>query len=158
MKILEQDIPLCGLQTELSKSQTQNYELIQNLWKTFNNELKKNNLNQNNINWEKYGITFQTNDQYFYLAAIPKLNQIFPQHFTTVKIPKGNYQLFIHKGKMENIKQTIFEIYKVILPKMKFEIQDHKKIGFVHFEKYDYRFQWNHPNSIIEIYLPLNNK
>ncbi|MDE6969023.1 MAG: transcriptional regulator, partial [Eubacterium sp.] len=27
--------------------------------------------------------------------------------------------------------------------------------NFLHFERYDYRFQWNRENSIIEIWLPI---
>ena len=57
---------------------------------------------------------------------------------------------------MENIKKTFFEIYKVILPKSNLKIEDQTTTGFIHFEKYDYRFQWNNPNSIIDIYLPIN--
>ena len=70
-------------------------------------------------------------------------------------IPKGEYKIFTHNGKIENIKNTIYEIYKIVLPKLKLNIEEHTKTGFLHFEKYDYRFQWNKPNSIIDIYLPL---
>lgn len=42
---------------------------------------------------------------------------------------------------MKNIKQTFYEIYKVILPKSQLKIEDHSKVGFLHFEKYDYKFQ-----------------
>ena len=52
--------------------------------------------------------------------------------------------------------QTIFEIYKVIIPKSKIIVENHTKSGFIHFEKYDSRFQWNKPTSVIEIWLPLN--
>lgn len=43
------------------------------------------------------------------------------------------------------------------IPKMisNLKIEDHTKTGFIHFEKYDCRFKWNNPNSIIDIYLPL---
>ena len=56
---------------------------------------------------------------------------------------------------MEHIKHTFLEIYKVILPKSNFKIEDSKKAGFLHFEKYDFRFQWNKSSSVIAIYLPL---
>ena len=63
--------------------------------------------------------------------------------------------MFSNKGKMEDIKNTIFEIYKVILPKSNLKIEDQTKAGFIHFEKYDYRFKWNKSDSIIDIYLPI---
>ncbi len=156
MTIIEQNIQTCGLVTELTKSQTENFEIIQTHWSKFNAELKRRKLNQNMGNWTKYGITFKTDKKYFYLTAIPVTNFIIPENFIHLEIPKGEYEIFTHKGKMENIKKTIFEIYKVILPKSNLKIEDHSKTGFLHFERYDYRFQWNKSNSIIDIYLPIN--
>lgn len=155
MIIIERNIQTCGLVTELTKSQSDNFQIIQNHWVNFNTELKKLKLNQNGNNWTKYGITFKTGEKYFYLTAIPSKNNLFPDHFKSLEIPKGEYEMFTHKGKMENIKRTIFEIYKTILPKSNLKIEDHSKTGFLHFEKYDYRFQWNNPTSEIDIYLPL---
>ncbi len=152
---IEQKIQICGLLTELTNSQTDNLKIIQRHWRAFNEELKKYNLNQNGGNWVKYGITFKTGEKYFYLTAIPAKNQLFPNHFIKKEIPKGEYEIFTHKGKMENLKRTFYEIYKVILPKSQLKIEDHCKVGFLHFEKYDYKFQWNKPTSMIDIYLPL---
>ncbi len=155
MKMIEQNIKVCGLVTELTKSQTENFEIIQNHWSEFNSELKRRKLNQNGGNWTKYGITFKTDKKYFYLTAITVTNFIIPDNFIHLEIPKGEYEIFTHKGKMENIKNTLFEIYKVILPKSNLKIEDQTETGFIHFEKYDYRFKWNNPNSIIDIYLPI---
>ncbi len=155
---IEQNIQTCGLLTELTNSQTDNFKIIQRHWKVFNEELKKYKLNQNGGNWIKYGITFKTGEKYFYLTAIPSKNQLFPNHFIKKEIPQGEYEIFTHKGKMENLKRTFYEIYKVILPKSQLKIEDHNKAGFLHFEKYDYKFQWNKPTSIIDIYLPLKTK
>lgn len=90
------------------------------------------------------------------MTGIPKKSVSLPKGFTEKKIPKGEYQVFTHKGKIENIKGIIYEIYKVNLPKSNINIEDYTKSGFLHFEKYDYRFQWNKPTSIIDIYLPLH--
>ena len=117
MKTIDKNISTFGLLTELTNSQTDNFEIIQKHWTTFNEELKKYKLNQNGGNWVKFGITFKMAEKYFYLTAVPTNNLVFPDHFTHLEIPKGEYEIFTHKGKMENIKQTIFEIYKVILPK-----------------------------------------
>jgi predicted transcriptional regulator YdeE len=80
---------------------------------------------------------------------------VFPEYFLNKEIPKGEYEIFTHTGKIENIKQTIYNIYKNILPNSNLTIEDYSKIGFVHFEKYDYRFCWDKPNSEIDIYLPI---
>jgi predicted transcriptional regulator YdeE len=158
MTIIEKSIKTCGLVVELTNSQTKNFGIIQKHWKDFNYQLKKYGLNQNGGNWEKYGITFKTNGKYYYLSSIPTENQVIPDHFTCLEIPKGDYEIFTHKGKMENIRHTIFEIYKIILPKSNLKIEEQTKAGFFHFEKYDYRFQWDNANSIIDIYLPLTTQ
>ncbi|WP_374956691.1 GyrI-like domain-containing protein [Marinilabilia salmonicolor] len=130
--------------------------MIRKHWVHFNKELKKYNLNQGGGNWVKYGITFKSGERYFYLTAIPTNHLLFPDHFSYKEIPKGEYEIYSHHGSMENMKHTYVEIYKVILPKSNLEIQDHTKTGFIHFEKYDWRFHWNNPGSVIDIYLPLN--
>jgi len=155
MKIIEQNINVCGLSIQLTKSQSENFKIIKNHWLKFNAELKRKKLNQNDSNWTKYGITFKSNDKYFYLTAIPVTNFIIPHNFTQIEIQKGEYKIFTHKGKMENIKNTIFEIYNSMLPKLNLKIENQKKTGFINFEKYDYRYKWNKPNSIIDIYLPI---
>lgn len=155
MRKIDQNIKTCGLVTELTNSQTNNFKIIRNHWIDFNSELKKHKLNQSGGNWTKYGLTYKIDKFYYYLTAIPSDNLNLPDYFAHFEIPKGDYELFTHKGKMEDLKQTYYEIYKVILPKSNLIIEDHTKTGFIHFEKYDYRFQWNNLSSLIEIYLPL---
>lgn len=156
MKIIEKNISTFGLSTELTNSQTENFEIIKKHWKKFNTELKKYNLAQNGGNWEKYGITFKTGETYFYLTTIPENKMTFPEHFINKEIPKGEYEVFTHKGKMENIKLTINNIYKNIIPNSNLTIEHYSKTGFIHFEKYNYRFSWDKPNSEIDIYLPIS--
>jgi len=98
MTTIKQNIPICGLVTELTNSQSCNFEIIRKHWIFFNKELKKLKLNQDNYNWIKYGITYKTEEKYFYLAAIPKNIFLFPNHFKSLEIPKGEYEIFTHKG------------------------------------------------------------
>jgi len=156
MTIIESNITTFGLQTELTNSQDENFVIIRHQWYRFNNELKKYKLSQNNGHWEKFGITCKMNERYFYLTTIPSSGQIFPEHFIQKVIPKGQYEVFTHKGEMKNIKTTVYDIYKNILPNSALLIEPSSKTGFIHFEKYDFRFQWNKPNSVIDIFLPLN--
>ena len=94
MKTINENISTFGLLTELTNSQTANFEIIKNHWKKFNAELKKYNLIKNGGNWEKYGITCKTNETYFYLTTIPKDKKIFPEHFVNKEIPKEQYEMF----------------------------------------------------------------
>lgn len=157
MTIIENDITTFGLHIELTKWQDQNFVLIQNHWFRFNKELKNYQLNQSKGNWVKYGITYKVGERYFYLTCIPAAGLLFPDHFMQMVIPKGRYEVFTHMGDMKNIKATVYDIYKNILPNSNLQIEQASKIGFIHFEKYDFRFQWNKPNSVIDIYLPLEN-
>jgi hypothetical protein len=45
MTTIEHNIQVCGLVIELTKSQTNNFTIIQKHWKNFNDELKKFKLN-----------------------------------------------------------------------------------------------------------------
>ncbi len=156
--ILEQNIPVCGLVLVLSTSQAENFIRIKKHWQLFNQDLKKYGLGQHPSAWEKYGITFKENDHYFYLAAIPQPMKNIPAHFVQKVLPQGPYALFTHLGKMEKIKQTLFDIYKKIVPTLNIVIEDHKQVGFLHFEKYDHRFQWDKADSVIDLYLPLKRE
>lgn len=95
-------------------------------------------------------------ETYFYLTSIPAFGGVFPEQFIQKIIPKGHYEVFTHEGEMNTIKTTVHDIYKNILPNSNLQIEPSSKTSFIHFEKYDSRFQWNRPNSIIDIYLPLN--
>jgi predicted transcriptional regulator YdeE len=148
----------CGLSVEITTSQRQNFKIIQNHWVKFNAQLKQLNLTQNKGNWVKYGITYKIGEKYFYMAAIPYSGQSLPEDFICKEIQTGVYVCFVHTGKMEEMKNTLYDIYKNIVPSSELNIEHHFKTGFVHFEKYDCRFLWNSPNSIIEIYLPLNTQ
>jgi predicted transcriptional regulator YdeE len=151
-----ENISTCGLSVKLTTSQSQNFSIIQNHWIKFNAELKRLNLGQKGGSWEKFGITYKIKENYFYMAAIPYFGQSLSNDFSCIEIPKGEYLSFIHKGNMMEIKDTLYDIYKKLLPNSELTVEHHSKTGFIHFERYDFRFKWNDPNSIIEIYLPLN--
>jgi len=113
MITIEQNIQTCGFVTELTKSQTDNFEIIQKHRVNSNEELRKIKLNQNGASWTKYGITFKTGEKYFYLTAIPTGNFLFPDYYTSLEIPKGEYEIFTHKGKMGNIKKRFLRFIKL---------------------------------------------
>ncbi|MEX8549245.1 MAG: hypothetical protein V5804_16715 [Mucilaginibacter sp.] len=65
MTTIEQNIKTCGLMTELINSQSDNFEIIQKHWATFNEQLQKFRLNQNGGNWTKFGITFKVGEKHY---------------------------------------------------------------------------------------------
>ena len=144
-----------GLSVILTKSQYSNYEIINNFWKEFNAKLRFSDLPiQIGGNWEKYGITYKVEDIYKYFCGIPVKNEYCNNNFEEQNISEGNYVLFQHKGSMYNLKNTIYKIYKEIIPENKFTLNQSK---YYHFELYNYQFKWNNNESIIEIYIPIKN-
>lgn len=141
-----------GLQIELTTSQNENQKIIARHWKRFNRELRINEIRFNG-SWLKYGITRKTNNQYTYLTAIPRTTDVVG--FTEEELGGGEYICFEHKGNMGLLKSTIHDIYKKLIPESKFELD--KSRATIHFEQYDKRFLWNKPNSIIDIYVPIEN-
>jgi predicted transcriptional regulator YdeE len=74
----------------------------------------------------------------------------------TTIIKQGRYAKFVHVGSMNEIKATIYNIYKNIIPATDLKIETNEEAGLLNFEKYDYRFKWNNKKSLLEIYLPVN--
>jgi predicted transcriptional regulator YdeE len=145
-------LSVCGLKTELSTSQKENYNIIRKHWKKFNNALRNRKLTQG-ANWKKYGISQKLNDRYFYLSAIPMDIKI--SGFENIEIEKGTFAHFQHIGSMELISETIYNIYKRIIPESFLNID--KERTLLHYEYYDYRFHWNKSDSIIDIYVPVES-
>jgi len=146
---------LIGLEIELTSSQDKNYILIHNLWKKFNLEMRKIKAKRND-NWEKFGVTYRKNKEVYYLASIerPGKKEV-PINMINKRIKQGKYICFNHTGAINTIKTTIYNIYKKIIPELELKIESMEKADLIHFERYDNRFKWNDPKSIVEIYLPV---
>ena len=143
-------LTVVGQAIPLTQSQKHNLQLSQRFWKQFNQTIKKEHLSQSG-NWVKYAFMIRKNHQLFYYCALPFQNRV-PNSFFTKNIKKQKYLVFEHRGDMNKIYQTYGKIYQDILPQTSYIIN---KDDFLHFEKYDHRFYWNHPDSIIEIWIPL---
>ncbi len=150
-------IQTIGISTPLTKSQHDNFGIISRLWKRFNAEIHKiRNRPSSMGDWKKFGITYAQNDEYFYLAAIPHMdNMLAPLDMIRKDIAQGQYAHFTHVGRMSHLKSTIYTIYKKVLPERNLTPEPQGKADVIHFEKYDNRFHWNRPDSIIEIYVPI---
>jgi predicted transcriptional regulator YdeE len=146
---------LYGLSVIISKSQSENYSIISNFWKEFNIKIKVSNLPiKNGGNWEKYGVTYKIGDVYKYFCGIPVEYNYDNKLYEVFEIVDGEYAVFQHKGAMYNLKNTINKIYKEIIPNDKLALNQNK---YFHYELYNYQFKFNKNESIIEIYLPINN-
>ena len=147
-------IQTIGISTMLTGSQQKNFTIISGLWKQFNAEIHKiKNRGLTKDNWEKFGITYTQHHEYFYAATIQYTpDMIPPKSMIRKDIVQGQYACFVHTGSLNKLKSTIYNIYKNILPENDL-IPDKTKL--IYFEKYDNRFHWNKPGSVIEIFVPI---
>ena len=148
--VTKKSCKVIGLQVELTTSQNENHRIIASHWKRFNRELRIKEIRFDS-NWLKYGITTKIDNQYMYLTAIRKMSDVIG--FAEEELRGGEYICFEHKGNMDLLKSTIHGIYKKFIPESDFELDESR--ATIHFEQYDHRFLWNKPNSIIDIYVPI---
>lgn len=139
-----------GLQTELTQSKKQNMQISTAFWRSFNARLAKHSLKQNR-NWLKYAFTKREKEQLLYMCAIPK-RDIVREGFQCLEIPAMTYLVVEHHGPMKQLYDTYDYIYKQLLPQSGYT---QEKQYFLHFERYDERFAWNKIDSILEIWIPL---
>ena len=93
------------------------------------------------------------NGKLYYFCSIPK-RTIIPDNFLYKEIPSYKYLVVEHIGAMGKIYETYRKIYQEIIPNTPYT--PIKNI-ILHFEKYDYRFHWNRDNSVIEIWIPIQD-
>lgn len=144
------DIYLGGLKVELTASQKENYRIIREHWHYFNSQLRIRKITTD-LNWVKYGVFTKVHGVYYYLSAIPADYEIVG--FESFVIAGGQFAKFCHQGSLREIKSTVNDIYRSILPKYGLKIDERR--SFIHYEQYDNRFYWNRSDSIIEIFVPL---
>ncbi|GHB63966.1 AraC family transcriptional regulator [Psychrosphaera saromensis] len=152
--VIVEGIKLSGLSVQLTRSQNQNHQIIAKHWQAFNHILKSKDLKLGR-NWVKYGITKKVGDSYYYMTAIPSDVVAYGGEidgFETLILDTAEYCCFQHMGSMDLIKSTIYKIYKEIIPSLGIRLNENREL--IHYERYDYRFNWNKPNSIIDIYVP----
>ena len=142
-----------GQEIELTNSQRKNIQICTLFWKEFNRNLKHAYLTQYG-DWVKYAFMERRKSTLFYYCAIPKKAAV-PEGFILKEIKPQRYLVFEHIGSMYRINNTCEKIYKEILPDNGYELMQN---DFIHFERYDYRFNWNKENSVIEIWIPIQNK
>ncbi|MBD5106520.1 MAG: AraC family transcriptional regulator [Lachnospiraceae bacterium] len=143
---------IIGQEIELTKFQRKNIQISTQFWRTFNTNLKKAYLSQYG-NWIKYAFMERRNDKLFYYCAIPQKN-VIPEGFIAKEIQRHKYLMIEHRGSMDKIYDTYKKLYQEVLKDTEYLPLQNE---FLHFERYDYRFKWNNPASIIEIWLPIKD-
>lgn len=129
------------------------------LWGEFNKmcDTIPNPLNKE----EALGICFfeeiseMTDDTPFtYLAGMEvSPNQPTQPGFVSRDVPEADYAVFEHHGSLESLGKTYDSIYGNWLPTSGYERKNSDD-----FEKYDERFAFGQPESIMEIWVPLEKK
>lgn len=147
------DIFLIGIRTTLSGSLKQNNDIAIKFWRTFNQELKKKHLRQG-VHFEKYALTLREGNTLSYACGVPS-NQCYPEDFEILRIPKGEYLCFQHQGSLTQLHETIRRIFD---QELKTSGLERATGSLVYFEKYDERFAFDDPQSIVEIYVPLKQQ
>ena len=90
----------------------------------------------------------------FIISVLFPKRAITPEGFLYKEIPSYKYLVVEHIGAMDKIYETYGKIYEEIIPSTSYiPIKD----IILHFEKYDYRFHWNSDNSVIEIWIPIQD-
>ncbi len=108
-----------------------------------------------------FGVNFFTEDYnpqdhtgFGYMACVPVLNtENLPEGVVIRKVPARDYIVFEHKGPLQYLEQSFNHIFNNYLP------QGHYKALYTDvLEVYDCRFDAESPDSIIEIWMPVQPK
>jgi len=73
-----------------------------------------------------------------------------PQGMNAVEIPAGRYAVFTHKGPVTHLARTIVAVWHQWLPRSGLKARHAPD-----FECYDRRFKMNHPDSEVDLYVPI---
>lgn len=91
------------------------------------------------------------NTPFTYLAGVeyPKDTQC-PKDLQLRDVPAADYAVFEHHGALDTLNQTYIAIYNEWLPK-----SGYKRKNTDDFELYDQRFNYGEPDSVMEIWVPI---
>ena len=145
-----EDFCVVGMRTKLTSKRGSNLKLAMDFWKVFNEQLRKNYMQQFGA-WTKYAFMEREEKALYYFCAVPK-KVIIPNGFIEKKIKGQKYLVATHEGKMTAIYETYDKLYKDILPSSPYKQSEG---ALLHFEKYDERFRWEREDSKLEIWVPV---
>jgi len=133
-----------------------NFAVIPKLWAEY---LKRSGEIKSRLSPTEYGLVLCLDekdnkshpDEMLYIvgASVPETAST-PPGMTRLTIPAGKYVVFVHKGPVQALGQTMKEIYVTWLPKSGMKIRNAP-----HLEIYDHRFKPASPDSEIDICVPV---
>ena len=156
-QILEKPaITIVGLETPFIHAlspETNNFKVIPPLWDAFSKRMKEV---QGRIGRASYGIIYSRPEKershphelQYIAGAQVRPSAAVPNGMISHTIPAGTFAVFLHRGPIQNIDETCYEIYRVWLPQAKWK---HTDIADV--EVYDERFECEGENSEFEYWI-----
>lgn len=154
-------LSVVGLETAfihaLSPTAT-NVEVIGPLWERF---LPRANEIRHRAGEEMYGVIYAKSpaershtDELMYLAgAAVREADDMPKGMTSRTVPAGTFAVFIHRGPIQGIRETVREIYRVWLP-----ASGYQHAHIVDVELYDHRFCLDSADSEMEYWISIGAK
>jgi len=145
---------LCGLDTRFNAFGSPDpdaMELLPRLWQQMHAEIKKQDINAR-VFW---GVVDSStaNDQLqgmTYVAGFEATPGKSCENLKQFEIPAQTYACFTHQGPLSRIGETIEAIFRQWLP-----ASDYRHTGGPELELYDERFAFEHPDSILEYWVPV---
>ena len=138
--------------------QTNNFKVIPPLWDKFTHRAGEVS---NRLGKAMYGIIYGRPEtershphelQYIAAVAVSRADKI-PEGMVSWTIPAGTFAVFLHRGPIQNIGDTCYEIYRVWLPQSPWQ---HSEIADV--EVYDERFDCESEKSEMEYWISVTPK
>ncbi len=88
---------------------------------------------------------------FFYIAGMEvSLDAVVPADFHEKSIPEADYAVFEHIGSLDTLQQTYKAIYNEWLPS-----SGYQRMNDYDIELYDERFKYGAPDSVFEIWIPI---
>ncbi|WEX77086.1 GyrI-like domain-containing protein [Sinorhizobium numidicum] len=142
---------LAGLAETYAYNRT---EGIPSLWQRFNAHFGNIPGQRGNV---AYGVCTDADGEagrFRYMAAVEVADtDDLPAGFSTLKLPRQRYAIFVHRGHISAIAATAHHIFGTWLPESGYE---HGEVPDM-FERYDERFDPHSGMGAVEIWIPLKN-
>lgn len=135
-----------------------NFEVIPPLWDRL---CQQTHLIPNRVGEASFGIIYgkppaerSHPDELQYIAGVEvSATEDVPPGMVARTIPAGTFAAFIHRGPIEKIGETCFEIYRVWLPQ-----SGYQHAGIADVERYDHRFDCNRADSEMDYWISVVEK
>ena len=145
---------LWGMNTRFNapgSSTPNNMQVLPDLWRRFQIQLEQQQI-QKQVFW---GVVDSStaNDQLeglTYWTAFESEKALSCKGMERLDVPEQTYACFIHRGPISEIERTLSAIFRDWLPN-----SEYRHTGGPELELYDERFAFEHPDSVLEYWVPV---